>query len=188
MTQINLMPWRQARDEQHQQEFLIGIGVAALIAAGSMFGYQTYLDNQIAEQKDQLKLVNAKEAELQVIIKKIKYIEEKEALITQKIDVIYELQTLRPEMVHFFYEIAKATPNGVVLNSFKQQNKEVTLSGKTESNTRVSDLMKNVEASEWLIDPKLNFIKGQRNKESSWSDFTLRTKQKVSNANKDEEE
>ena len=74
MTQINLMPWRQARDEQHQQEFLIGIGVAALIAVGSMFAYQTYLDNQIAEQKDQLKLVNAKEAELQVIIKKINII------------------------------------------------------------------------------------------------------------------
>ena len=87
--------------------------------------------------------------------------------------VIEELQGQRPLMVHLFDELVKTLPDGVYLTSIKQTGSAVTLEGIAQSNARVSAFMRNIEASEWLTDPKLSVIQAVDKKDEKGSQFSL---------------
>ena len=181
MTRINLLPWRDELRKKKQQEFIIGIVLVAVIAVAVLFGLQAYLDSQIAEQQDKKSIVLAKVAEVNLITAKIKDIETQNGILQNKRSAIQALQKSRPEIVHFIDAIARVTPEGVFLTKLKQDNARVELIGKTQSNARVSALMRNVEANQWLVDPELNIIRGSnQNKQGQLSDFTLYAKQRKS--------
>ena len=187
MTRINLLPWRDELRKQRQQEFIIIIVLVAVAAAAIVFGVGAYLDSQIAEQQDKKRIVMAKVAEVNLITAKIKDIQAKNSVLQSKRSAIQALQKSRPEIVHFVDAIARVTPEGVFLTSLKQNNARVALVGKTQSNARVSAFMRNVEASQWLVNPVLNIIRGSnKNKQGKLSDFTLHVKQRKNKA-KDEE-
>src|SRR5689334_7026440 len=83
----------------------------------------------------------------------------------KKIKVIEELQSTRSAMVHFFDEVLNTLPDGVYLKSIKQSGVDISIEGVAESNGRVSTYMKNIEASQWFGDPKLQVIRtGEANK------------------------
>ena len=83
-------------------------------------------------------------------------------------------------MVHFVAEIAKVMPEGVILTEVKQVGVDISLKGKTQSNARVSELMRHIEMSEWLVKPEITVIKGgKKSKQGKMSDFTLMLKQYV---------
>ncbi len=188
MARINLLPWRDALRKKKQEEFIVGMVGMAVLAIAIMLGIQMYLDGLIAEQQGKKSIVNAKIAELNLITARIRDIQDQNAILQNKRAAIQALQKSRPEIVHFFDEIAKAVPDGVFLNSLKQDSERVEMKGKTQSNARVSEFMRNVEASKWLIEPELNIIQGgnkRRNKNKKLSDFTLYAKQWK---NKDDED
>ena len=57
-------------------------------------------------------------------------------------EVIQNLQAARPGIVHLFDELVKTLPDGVHLSSLKQSGNSLALSGKAESNARVSSYMR----------------------------------------------
>ena len=178
MTQINLLPWRDELRKKRQEEFVISIVMVAIAAVVIMFGIQMYLDSLIVEQRDKNRIVKEKTTELNFITAKIKDIQEQNSILQSKRDAIQKLQKSRPEIVHFFDEIAKVTPEGVYLTQLKQDSSRIALTGKTQSNARVSAFMRNVESSQWLVEPELNIIKGSsKNIDGRLSDFTQYTKQ-----------
>lgn len=182
MTRVNLLPWRDEQRKHRQEEFVVSIVMVAIAAVAIMFGIQLFLDSLIAEQQDKNRIVGAKIAELNLITAKIKNIQEQNTILQNKRGAIQKLQKSRPEIVHFFDEIAKVTPEGVFLTKLKQDSSRVALIGKTQSNARVSAFMRNVEASQWLVEPQLNVIKSSTKKTGKLSDFTLYTKQWESKA------
>ena len=178
MTQINLLPWREELRKKRQEEFIISIVIVAVVAIAMMFAIQMYLDGLVADEQDKKRIVGQKVAELTLITAKIKDIQNQNRTLQSKRNAIQKLQKSRPEIVHFFDEIAKVTPEGVFLTKLEQNNSRIALMGKTESNARVSAFMRNVESSQWLVDPELNIIKGSsKNKTGRLSDFTLYAKQ-----------
>ncbi|OQK15285.1 hypothetical protein AU255_17580 [Methyloprofundus sedimenti] len=178
MTRINLLPWRDELRKKKQEEFIISMVLVAVLAVVLLFGIQAYLDGQIAEQQDKKRIVEAKVAEVNLITAKIKDIELQNGILQNKRSAIQILQKSRPEIIHFIDAIARVTPEGVYLTKLRQDNARVTLIGKTQSNARVSALMRNVEANQWLVDPELNIIIGSnKNKQGQLSDFTLYAKQ-----------
>ena len=183
MARINLLPWRDELRKQRQEEFILGIVLVAIAAVAILFGVEKYLDSLITEQQDKKRIVIAKVAEVNLITAKIKDIETQNGILQSKRNAIQLLQKSRPEIVHFIDAIARVTPEGVFLIKLKQDNARVTLVGKTQSNSRVSAFMSNVETNKWLVDPSLNIIKGSnKNKNGNLSDFTLHAKQWKSKA------
>ncbi len=53
------------------------------------------------------------------------------------------------------------------------------MTGMAESNARVSDYMRKIDASEWLTGPRLNVIKTTESGRRRIANFTLRGKQKT---------
>lgn len=193
MAKINLLPWREELRKKRQQDFLMAMGAGVAVTC-VLFGlvylhieslkeYQTQRNTRL---KDEIALVEKK-------ITEIKEIEEKRTKLTDKINLIQDLQASRPKIVHLFDELRKVTPTGVYLVSLVQKGTDLTVNGKSESNSRVSEYMKAIEKSEWLTEPKLKFVKGQPMNEADKEknkaqDFTLFFKQKQDKPKKDTED
>jgi type IV pilus assembly protein PilN len=61
-------------------------------------------------------------------------------------------------MVHLFDSLVRTIPDGVTLNSIKQEGDMLTLLGSAQSNARVSAYMRNLEVSGWMTKPDLSII------------------------------
>ena len=83
--------------------------------------------------------------------------DQKEGLLA-RMQIIEQLQRSRPGIVHVFEELVTTLPDGVYLNSVKQNSQRIEIIGAAESNTRVSALMRNIDGSDWLSKPDLEVV------------------------------
>ena len=73
---------------------------------------------------------------------------------------VEDLQADRNLPVHLLDELVRQVPEGVYLQSLKQDNLRVSLTGLAQSNERVSELLRNVGSnSAWISAPELVEIK-----------------------------
>jgi type IV pilus assembly protein PilN len=63
--------------------------------------------------------------------------------------------------VHLFDEITKTMPDGTYLTSIKQNGRKLKFEGVAQSSTRVSTLMRNISASQWMKDPELEVVESK---------------------------
>jgi type IV pilus assembly protein PilN len=73
--------------------------------------------------------------------------------------VVETLQTNRSEVVYLLDELPRQLPDGIYLKGIKQQGARVTINGYTQSQARVSTLMRNLEGSPHLENANLVEIK-----------------------------
>jgi len=153
MPRINLLPWREQERQKRQRDFMISMAasfVAAIIVlVGTFFSYVQMIDYQ-QSRNDRLE---SEIVELERSIAEIDGLERQRERLLARMEIIEQLQRSRPEIVHLFDEIARQLPEGVYLTGMKQNGDAVELMGIAQSSTRVSALMRQVDASEWLTDP-----------------------------------
>lgn len=163
MAHINLLPWREERRKHLTREFVTRAALSAVLAAAVVF-YGNYHVNGLIDHQQARNDYLGKEIEvLQQRLAEIKELESTKEELLARMDIIQQLQTQRPQIVHLFHELAGTLPDGVSLNSVKQTNKTVTISGTAESNARVSAYMRNLDDSGWLTKPKLEIIEANKN-------------------------
>jgi len=92
-------------------------------------------------------------------------------------NIIQELQTRRPEIVHIFDELVRAVPAGLHLTKVSQQSGNIVIEGIAESNARVSAFMRNLDASEWFVAPRLDVIEADAKAANRSSVFKLTVRQ-----------
>lgn len=188
MAKINLLPWREELRKKRQQDFLVSMG-AGVVLTCILFGlvymhieslkdYQTQRNTRL---KDEIAAVDKKIAE-------IKEIEEKKAKLNEKITLIQELQASRPKIVHLFDELRKITPVGVYVITLTQKGEDITITGKSQSNSRVSDYMRAIDKSEYFMAPSLKVVRGlgRIGMKNGYDDFTMMFKQKKDKPKEDE--
>lgn len=178
MAKINLLPWREELRQQKQQEFLTRVGLAVLLTATVLGAVHMYIEGLKDYQTSRNKLLQSEISVIDKKIKEIKEIESKKRKLLTKIDVIQKLQESRPQIVHLFDELPKSTPEGIYLTKFTQSGDSLTMAGMAQSNARVSAYMRAIEASPWLVQPKLNVIQAKGKSNSThMNNFTMRAKQ-----------
>jgi type IV pilus assembly protein PilN len=180
MAKINLLPWREDLRKQRQQDFLIALGGSVLLTC-ILFGLvYLHIEGMKEYQQKRNDMVQHEIDDVMKKIKEIEDIEKKKETLNTKIDLIKGLQESRPKIVRVFDELRKITPVGVHLVSVDQKGGDITITGKAETNAKVSDYMKAVEGSQWLTAPNLKFVKGFGLQEikGQLKDFTLQVKQK----------
>ncbi|MDX1609146.1 MAG: PilN domain-containing protein [Halofilum sp. (in: g-proteobacteria)] len=183
MARINLLPWREERRRQLTQEFARQ-AVLAVILAGVVGGYGWYHARGLVEyQQERNQYLEEQIAVLQNEIKEIRNLEQTRRQLLARMNIIQRLQQRRPQVVHLFFEIADTLPDGVFLTELEQNGDNLTIKGRAESNARVSAYMRNLDASPWLKDPRLEVI--QTDKADRVNAFTLHLAQ--SSPNEDEE-
>jgi len=177
MPRINLLPWREAERKKRQRDFGIALagGVVAAVAGIllTMFVFSQMIDNQQA-RNDRL---TAEIYELQKDITEIDGLERQKERLLARMEIIEQLQQSRPEIVHLFDEISRQMPEGVYLTGMKQTGSRVEIRGIAQSSTRVSALMRQIDASEWMSDPDVDKVETTQSGASRQAAFVLYLKQ-----------
>ena len=177
MPRINLLPWREAERKKRQRDF--GVAAAGAVVAGiavvlaTIFAYGQMIDSQ--EQRNQR--LTDEIVELEKSITEIDGLERQKERLLARMEIIEQLQKSRPEIVHLFDEMARKLPEGVYLSGLKQTGARVEVRGIAQSSTRVSALMRQVDASEWLTDPEVERVETTQVGASRKSKFVVYAKQ-----------
>jgi len=159
MIRINLLPHREIRRKQQQQQFFILLGGVIVIGAVVWFVVHTYLDEQHDLQMSRNKYLQDEIVKLDRQISEIQKLKDQTAALLARKRVVETLQGNRAEVVHLLDQLVRQLPDGVYLKSIKQSGPRVTINGFTQSQARVSTLMRNLESSPQLEDPGLVEIK-----------------------------
>ena len=187
MARINLLPWRAERRKQRQKEFGIMLALSALGAVLLSFIIISYYSGQISGQNERNAFLRDQITEVDKKITEIEELDRKKAKLLARKEVIEQLQSNRSQMVHLFDSLVRTIPDGAVLTSIKQDESQLTLEGKAQSNARVSTYMRNLEGSGWMTKPDLSIIEAKGDDKGLPYQFILTVTLANPNAPKDED-
>ena len=165
MTTINLLPWREAERKERQQNFAIALGISVGIMLLIVGVIHLVMEGQIESQASRNSFLQSQIDRVERQIKEINAIEKEKKNLLARMNVIQELQQGRSQMVHVFDQIVRVVPEGVYITKIEQVEGEFTITGMAQSNARVSSLMRNLDASEWFKEPKLDEIVSSKAKD-----------------------
>lgn len=161
MAKINLLPWRAERRKQRQREFSVTLGISAIVGVLLSGLIWLHYSSEIEGQNQRNAFLQGEIGKVETQITEIdKLDKQKERLLARK-RVIEELQANRSQMVHLFDSLVRTIPDGVMLTSLKQEGDILTLQGRSQSNARVSNYMRNLESSGWMTNPDLSIIEAK---------------------------
>jgi type IV pilus assembly protein PilN len=159
MIRINLLPHREVRRKQQQQQFFILLAFVIVVGGAVWFVVRSYLDEQLETQQSRNKYLQDEIVKLDKQIAEIQRLKEQTAALLARKRVVETLQGNRAEVVHLLDQLVRQLPDGVYLKAVKQTGTRVTITGLTQSQARVSTLMRNLESSPHLENPGLVEIK-----------------------------
>ena len=161
MARINLLPWRAERRKARQKEFGVMLGLAVLGGILASFLIVSFYNGRISSHNARNDYLRGEIANVDKQIGEIEALDKQKARLLARKEVIEQLQSNRSQMVHLFDELVKTIPDGVALTSIKQEGEMLTLSGRSQSNARVSTYMRNLEGSGWMTRPELTVIEAR---------------------------
>ncbi|MFC0709357.1 PilN domain-containing protein [Azorhizophilus paspali] len=159
MARVNLLPWRERLREERRQGFLIMSGVMLLVAAGLVFLGDRYLKASIDAQRARNDFVRRENAVLDARIEEIGELKIRRQQLLERMKIIQDLHGNRPIIGRVFDQLARTLPDGVYFTSLSMTGQSIAIEGAAESNNRVSNLMRNLDGSEWLEASNLIAVK-----------------------------
>jgi type IV pilus assembly protein PilN len=182
---VNLLPHREERRKRARTHFAVMAGMTAALGFAIVGAGWFILAQQISDQEERNQIIKREITALDKQIDEIKEVKDKIVALLARKQVIETLQTDRVQTVHLLDELVRQVPEGVFLKSVKQKGPGIALVGYAQSNARVSTLMRNIESSPWLGDPKLVEIKAVTLGKMRISEFNMNLALKRPTAPKD---
>ncbi|HEC13702.1 MAG TPA: pilus assembly protein PilN [Acidiferrobacteraceae bacterium] len=173
MTKINLLPWREMRRRQLDLQVLRGSFFAWALMGLLALYVNLHLNGKISAQNVRNDYIQKEIGKLEDQIKEIKELKKKRADLISRMDVIQRLQGDRTRIVHIFDDLVRKLPEGVYLTGFKKKGTTINLTGIAQSNGRISLFMRQLDASEWYTNPRLQVINITQDGGLRVSKFTL---------------
>lgn len=159
MADINLLPWREERRDRKNREFrLVGL-FAAVLAVAIAFAVWSYFNNELNDQYDANNHITEQNKALDKQLTEIETLEGRREAIVSRMRVIQDLQGRRPVPVRVWYDVANALPQALYLNVFQREGSLLSFTGRADNPNVVSSLVRNLNASDWLENSKVKFIK-----------------------------
>ncbi|TYK65250.1 PilN domain-containing protein [Colwellia echini] len=176
MAHINLLPWREAALKAQQKEYftlLAAIGIIAFaLVLSANFYYQARIDGQTSKNQ----YLKNEIAQLDIQIAEIKTLNDKKAELQKRINVVEQLQRSRNVGTQVLDEIAKIIPNGIYIIELEKQGNTLQLTGKSESNNHLANMIRAVELSDLFVDATPESITADDGSPKLLSSFKMKVK------------
>jgi len=170
---INLLPHREERRKAQRKQLGVLAGMVAALALAIVVLVHGIIAGYIAIQGERNAFIKKENAALDKEIDEIKKLKDEIAALLARKQVIERLQTDRAQAVNFLDQLVRQVPDGVYLKTIRQQGRRIAMNGYSQSNARVSTLMRNVASSPHLENPVLVEIKGVNLNNKRVSEFTM---------------
>ena len=177
MPRINLLPWREEERRKRQRDFGVALAGGVIAAVAVVLLTVLAFNQMSSNQNSRNQRLENEIAELQKSITEIDGLERQKERLLARMEIIEQLQKSRPEIVHLFDELVRQLPEGVYLTGMKQNGNRIEIRGVAQSSTRVSTLMKQIDASEWLADPEVERVETTQAGNSRQAEFVVYAKQ-----------
>lgn len=156
MILINLLPHREAARKSRRELFFATLGVAALVGLLVSFAIYSWYGGKIDTQRGKNVFLQTEITRLDEQIKDIATLQAEIAALRARQNAVEDLQGNRNLPVDLLSELVRQLPDGVYINSMKQDNQSILITGVAQSNERVSELLRNFSNnSSSLIKPEL---------------------------------
>ena len=156
MILINLLPHRELARKKRKESFQVMMFAAALAGLAIAGGIYLYFQYRIDQQEQRNNLLTS---EIKILDGKIADVAKLDAEIESlkaRQKSVEDLQSDRNLPVHLLNELVLQLPDGVYVESLKQQEQSVQIQGIAQSNERVSELLRNLsDNTPWLAKPDL---------------------------------
>jgi type IV pilus assembly protein PilN len=172
---INLLPHREEKRRQRKRAFFAGLGACAIAGAAIVGVWYSVLQQMTAAQESRNTFLKEEITRLDAQIKDIATLRQEIEALKARQRAVEDLQTDRNIPVHLLNELVKQTPEGVFLNTIRQNGQVVAITGTAQTNERVSELLRNtLYNSQWLEKPELVEIKSSNAAQRRVFDFSMR--------------
>ncbi|HDY97575.1 MAG TPA: pilus assembly protein PilN [Pseudomonas sabulinigri] len=159
MARINLLPWREQLREERKKEFLTILALVVVFAGALVFLGDRHLNGKIEHQNARNTFLQKEITLLEARISEIEQLQARRTQLLDRMKIIQDLQGNRPIIVRVFDEMTRTLPDGVYFTSVSMSGSSVSIEGGAESNSRVSKLMRQMDASDWLVSPNLTAVR-----------------------------
>ena len=176
MAYINLLPWREEALKVKQKEFYTLLTAAALVALALVFAVNFYFQARIDGQNVRNQFIKNEIQKLDIEIAEIKTLNDKKSELQKRIDVVEQLQRSRNVGTQILDEIAKIIPNGVYITQLHKQGNSIEITGKSESNNHLANMIRAIELSDLFTDATPESITADDGSPKLLSSFKMRVK------------
>lgn len=173
MSNINLLPWREAAKEKQKQNFFLLLGGTCLVAMAGVFAVNQYFNYLINSQNQRNQFLQTEINVLNVQIGEIREIKAKKAALVSRMNLIDQLQSSRNTSVKLFNELPNVISNGVYLTSLNLKQDNIDVVGKAEAYNRVANTMRQIDKTAWLGKTSISSIFASNTPNMSLSQFAL---------------
>lgn len=156
---LNLLTYREKLKKEGLRNFgmLMGFfGLAGIVLVG--LGH-SYYSLQIKDQEIRNKKMTEVNKKLEGDIKEIATLKDQIKETIAKRQVVEKLQVNRSDGVNIFNELSKNIPEGVVLKSIKRTGDKVNLIGLTQSSSKVSNFVIDLDSTPVFDRPEIVEVK-----------------------------
>lgn len=156
MILVNLLPHREIARKRRREAFFATLALSAVVGGVISGGIYSWYLTQLDSQRGQNDYLKAEITRLDSQIKDIATLQAEIASLRARQNAVEDLQGNRNLPVYLLAELTKQLPDGVYINSMKQENQTVLITGVAQSNERVSEVLRNFSNnSVWLTKPEL---------------------------------
>lgn len=177
MAHINLLPWREERRQERQQQFMVFIVVGFVFAVAVLLGAILYADSLLAAQNGRNAFLQSEIVKLDLKIKEISTLEQERERLIARMQVIQQLQLSRPKVVKVFDSLVRTVPEGIHLDKVVRQGEALTLDGVAQSNARVSVFMRKLDKNVEFDEANLKVIQKTSTNDEAIRKFSLQIKE-----------
>ncbi|EQB2602137.1 PilN family type IV pilus biogenesis protein TapN [Aeromonas salmonicida] len=158
MSNINLLPWREARALRQKKQFGVMLGIFLAITASLGFAADWLVKQQISHQQQRNQRLLQEMTILDAQLGEIRLLKERRKELIDRMQLIEQLQMRRNLPVRLFNQLPSLVPNGVYLNTLALQSNRIDVNGKTEAYGRVASMMRRIDGSGWLSQSQISTI------------------------------
>ncbi|MCP2065006.1 PilN domain-containing protein [Pseudomonas laurylsulfatiphila] len=159
MARINLLPWREERREVRRKRFLLVLVAAMAGTMGAVLVANQAISRAVDRQIARNDYIGRQIAVVDERITQINDLKARRQQLVERMRIIQDLQDNRQLSGRIFDQLARALPDGVYFTEVRMTGKTLSITGAAQSNSRVSDLMRSLEASDGFDAPSLTEVK-----------------------------
>ncbi|WP_404341282.1 PilN domain-containing protein [Pseudoalteromonas mariniglutinosa] len=173
MPHINLLPWREQQRKESHNKFVAILGVVVVLCIFSMFLLSSFYSSLHDGQNIKNSYLSNEIGLLDQRIREINQLDKKKENLQQRMRLIEELQSSRNLGTQIMDEVAKIVPAGVYLTKLERRGNRILVVGRSESNNRLSSMLRQVQSSYLLERPVMQGIIAGEQTSRLLSDFNM---------------
>jgi len=173
MAHINLLPWREEKRQERQQQFYVAMGLTLAFAILVFYIFTSYMNGLLDKQNQRNNYLQQEITKLDIQIKEIQDLEKKRDQLLARMRVIQDLQQSRPKVVKVFDSLVRTVPEGIHLQVLSREGDKLIVQGVAQTNARVSVFMNQLDKDPEFSESKLRVVQRTSTRDDAIRQFTL---------------